>query len=142
MLKRQRFTFLAIGGLGLMAAVGPGLAATIATPEGQAVPAAGQGDVQVLGYTVSDIAWTFVSNSTDVDEVSFTIKRGNGDTPVTSTNTTVRARLENRTPDPAETTEWQDCTVDAVGDAATCSFTGDTMAADAVEFVNVVAFDK
>lgn len=140
MLKRQRFTFLAIGGLGLMAAVGPGLAATIATPTGQAVPAAGQGDVQVVGYEVSDIAWTFVTNSTDVDTVSFTIQRGDGTTKVTSTNTTVRARLEKRSSTSAETA-WKDCTVTA-DDTASCSFTGDTMAADAVEFVNVVAFDK
>ena len=141
MRKRQRFAFLAIGGLGLLAAIAPGLAANINTPEGAAVPAAGQGAVAVLGYEVSNITWTFVTNSTDVEEISFDIERGDGSTKVTSTNTTVRARLE-KTSATATETDWVDCVVVA-DDEATCTFaSNNTMDAADVENVNIVAFDK
>ena len=139
MRKKQRFAFLAIGGLGLLAAIAPGLAAVIQTPSGSAVPAAGQGDVAVIGYAVSDISWTFVANATEIATVSFKITRGNGDVKVTAANTTVRARLEKTASD---TTAWQDCTVTG-DDAATCTFPDDnTMDAGDVERVNIIAFDK
>jgi hypothetical protein len=141
MRKNQRFAFLAIGGLGLLAAIAPGLAAGIQTPSAQSAPAAGQGDVAVLGYEVSNITWTFVANSTDVDEISFDIVRGDGSTKVTSSSTTVRARLE-KTSATATETDWVDCVV--VGDdEATCTFaSSNTMDAADVENVNIVAFDK
>jgi hypothetical protein len=139
MRKNQRFAFLAIGGLGLLAAIAPGLAATISTPPAQSAPAAGQGDVAVLGYSVTDITWTFDSGGTDVETVSFAIQRGTGDVTVTTSNTTVRARLESAT----EETAWFDCVVAALGDAATCTFpSNDTMDASDVEKVNIIAFDS
>jgi len=141
MRKSQRFAFLAIGGLGLLAAIAPGLAAGVRTPEAQSAPAAGQGEVAVLGYEVSNIAWTFVTTSTDVETISFDIVRGDGSTKVTSSNTTVRARLE-KTSVTATETDWVDCLV-AVDDEATCTFApGNTMDAADVENVNIVAFDK
>ena len=139
MRKKQRFAFLAIGGLGLLAAIAPGLAAGIQTPSGSDVPAAGQGDVEVVGYVVSDISWTFVENAIKIATVSFEITRGDGAVKVKADNTTVRARLEASGSD---TTDWQECVVSG-DDAATCTFpSSNTMDAGDVERVNIIAFDK
>jgi len=148
MRKRQRFAFLAIGGLGLLAAVAPGLAAGIQTPSAANAPAAGQGSVAVQGFVVEDINWS-LSNDGAVTEVTFKVFRAtdciaSGD-PVTydcdgasstvdSENATVRASLTT-----VDGQKWEPCTVTA--GEATCEPSG-TIEANKLTEVEILAFDS
>ena len=144
MRKNQRFAFLAIGGLGLLAAIAPGLAANIGTPQDAADrPAAGQGAVAVETFEVTDINWDFFSDSTVVEEVTFTITRSaSGAAAVADANATVRIRLEDGEADPATTSEWIPCTTSA--GSATCTFDDEeaSLTAELIGSVNIVAFDS
>lgn len=143
MRRNHRFAFLAIGGLGLLAAVAPGLAAGINVPQTASDrPAAGQGAVAVETFEVSEINWSFFDQSTVVKEVTFTIERLNGVT-VTSDDATVRIRLEDDVESPADTTAWLDCAIPS-DDFARCTFPSEeaSMSADEIGGVNVVAFDS
>ena len=155
MRKNHRFAFLAIGGLGLLAAVAPGLAAGIQIPAADGDrPAAGQGAIDVQGFIVENINW--VVNSTDpvgrVDEVTFDIYRTAdctaGDcsaatSTVASANATVRVLL-NDDPDDGTSgtfnTTWVDCTV--AGGAATCATASPAIEANDLQKVEVLAFDS
>lgn len=147
MRKRQRLAFFAIAGLGLLAAIAPGLAANIGVPTGTSVPAAGQGSVDVQGFTVTAIDWTVDSATTEVHQVSFTIARSeSGAAPVNaaddegSGDAIVRVRLDA---DPLGTPkDWVSCAVTA--GAATCdtSASGATMDAGDLDQVNIIAFDR
>ena len=151
MLKRQRFTFLAIGGLGLMAAIGPGLAANLTVPTAATVPAAGQGTVTVQGFTVTAIDWTVDDATTNVEEVRFTIERSEaGAAAVTaaedeaSGNAIVRVRLQA---DPIGTPQsFVSCTVTSSPSAgsAVCDTSAPTatMTASDLATVNIIAFDR
>ena len=148
MRKRQRFAFLAIGGLGLLAAVAPGLAAGIQTPSAADAPAAGQGSVAVQGFVVEDINWS-LSNAGKVTEVTFQVFRAtdcsaSGD-PVTydcdaasstvdSANATVRASLTTTAGQ-----AWDDCTVTT--GAAQCT-RNDAIDANDLNEVEILAFDS
>jgi hypothetical protein len=147
MRKSQRFAFLAIGGLGLLAAIAPGLAAGIATPEGASVPAAGQGIVDVQGFDVTAIDWTVEADG-EVDQVTFTITRSeNGATAVTaaadesSGDAVVRIRLEL---DPVGSLpkDWVSCAVTTGSATCDTSASGATMAASDLSRVNIIAFDR
>ena len=141
--KQKRFAFLVIGGLGLLAAIAPGLAATISTPQdATARPAAGQGTVEVETFEVTDINWDFFTNSTVVEEVTFTIVRKNG-VEVTSADATVRIRLEDDAEDPVNVTDWITCAI-PTADSAECTFLseGDSLSAEDIGSVNIVAFDS
>lgn len=147
MRKRQRLAFLAIAGLGLLAAIAPGLAANIGVPTGTSVPAAGQASVTVQGFTVTAIDWTVDSATSEVDQVSFTITRSesgasavNAAADEASGDAIVRVRLEE---DPLGTAKnWVSCAVTA--GAATCdtSPAGSTMTAGDLDQVNIIAFDR
>lgn len=148
MRKRQRLAFLAIGGLGLLAAIAPGLAATLTVPTGTGVPAAGQAAVEVQGFTVTAIDWTVDSATSEVDEVSFTITRSqagaaavNAVVAETSGDAIVRVRLEED-PVGGSPKDWVSCAVTA--GAATCntSASGATMVAGDLDKVNIIAFDR
>ena len=150
MRKKQRFAFLAIGGLGLLAAIAPGLAAGISvnTPA-SGTPAAGQGSIAVQGFVVEDINWT-VSDAGKVTAVTFDIFRtGDCDevagTPVTydcdgatssvlDGNATVRVSLKTNV------SNWSDCGVATAGQSV-CS-TGTTIDANDLTEVEVLAFDS
>jgi len=142
--KRRRLAFLAIGGLGLLAAIAPGLAAGIAVPTGSNVPAAGQGTVAVQGFIVTGIDWT-ISGDGDVTEVTFTITREDSDAGAVVTgpggNAVVRIRLES---DDEPDAGWVDCDVTGTAGAADCdtSASGDTMPAEDLDRVNIIAFDS
>ena len=141
--KRRRLAFLAIGGLGLLAAIAPGLAAGIAVPTGSNVPAAGQGTVAVQGFIVTGIDWT-ISGDGDVTKVTFTITREDSDAGAVETgpgeNAVVRIRLESTGADAG----WVDCVVTGTAGAAVCdtSASGDTMPAEDLDRVNIIAFDS
>lgn len=162
MRKRQRLAFFAIAGLGLLAAIAPGLAAGIAVPS--TTPAAGQGAVLVEGFTVTDIDWA-INDDGYVTSVTFDIAR---DTAVTarqpvvaaadelSGDAVVRARLEVGSGSPfvsTKTSQWNSCVVtvagaNAFGDA-TCTFPGAAGTAPAIGItaselsrVNIIAFDR
>jgi hypothetical protein len=158
MRKNQRFAFLAIGGLGLLAAIAPGLAAGIAVPT--TVPAAGQGAVEIKGFTVSNIDWG-VDADGFVTQVTFRIVRDvTGQNAVSSAsnegdgNAVVRSRLEVGTGtgdsfavSVADSSAWISCETTAVstthGDAE-CDFptgAGGVTASD-LNRVNIIAFDR
>jgi len=148
MRKRQRLAFLAIGGLGLFAAIAPGLTAGIDVPADGAVPAAGQGEVVVQGFVVTDIEWE-IDGAGDVVEVNFTIVRSaNGAGAVVaaederSGNAVVRVRLEGA--EGASPAAWVSCDVTGTAGTATCDTkgAGDTMAAADLGQVNIIAFDR
>ena len=150
MRKNQRFAFLAIGGLGLLAAIAPGLAAGISvnTPS-SGTPAAGQGAIAVQGFVVEDINWT-VSDAGKVTQVTFDIFRTgdctvNAGPPVTydcdgatssvlDANATVRVSLKT------STSNWSPCTVVTAGKSE-CG-TGATIDANDLTEVEVLAFDS
>ena len=147
MRKRQRLAFFAIAGLGLLAAIAPGLAANIGVPTGTSVPAAGQASVAVQGFTVTAIDWTVDSTTTEVDQVSFTITRSeagaaavNAAADESSGDAIVRVRLEEVPVGSPKT--WVSCAVTA--GAATCdtSGSGATMFAGDLDNVNIIAFDR
>lgn len=145
MFKKQRFAFLAIGGLGLLAAIAPGLAATLNVPDAGSVPAAGQGVVAVQGFNVTNIDWTVDDGTANVVEVRFDIARsadGAADVEANSTarNAQVRVRLLD---DAANKTgaAWVDCVVIDGEAACDTSAVGDTMAAADLESVDIIAFD-
>lgn len=144
MRRNHRFAFLAIGGLGLLAAVAPGLAAGIAIPDAAGDrPAAGQGAVDVQGFVVENINW--VVSSVDpvgrVDTVTFDIYRSVDCDPTCSSssvegaNATVRVLLN----DDSNTT-WVDCSV-AEG-LATCGTTVPAIEANDLVKVEILAFDS
>jgi hypothetical protein len=158
MRKRQRFAFLAIGGLGLLAAVAPGLAAGIQTPSGTDVPAAGQGVVQVEGFHVCNINWVIDETSLKVTRVTFRIERDSdggtgtreacGDSGITSTvsaaaagnaeNTVLRVQLQEANEPHAD---WAGCS--ATDGAAVCDLAGGAqMLAEDLDRVNIIAFDR
>jgi len=159
MRRRQRFAFLAIGGLGLLAAVAPGLAATLALPA--TVPAAGQGAVEVKGFTVSDIDWS-INDDGFITSVTFKVVRDvSGQAAVSSAldeksgNAVVRSRLEVGSGSPfviSKSSAWISCVTTAVPTthgAAVCTFPGvagtaPTLGITASELsrVNVIAFDR
>jgi hypothetical protein len=148
MRKRQRFAFLAIGGLGLLAAVAPGLAAGIQTPSAADAPAAGQGSVAVQGFVVEDINWS-LSNEGEVTKVTFEIFRtedcaevsgtpgtytcSSGSSSVNDADATVRASLKTTV------SNWYDC--DVSGGKADCDTKND-IAANALTEVEILAFDS
>ena len=149
MLKRQRFTFLAIGGLGLMAAVGPGLAANLTVPTD--APAAGQGAVEIAGFTVTNINWA-INDAGYVTSVTFDIARDVADKQAVaaaedekSGDAIIRTRLE-ATDDAS--TEWVSCaaTSETASGAVTCTFdpsdSDEQMAAADLATVNIIAFDR
>lgn len=150
MRKRQRLTFLAVGAIGLAAAIGPGLAATLTVPTDATVPAAGQGTVTVQGFEVEAIDWT-VDDATNVTEVRFTIARSAADAAAvtaaadeSSGNAIVRVRLEA---DPIGTPQsFVSCTVTSSPSAgsAVCdtSEPTETMTASDLATVNIIAFDR
>jgi len=143
MRKNQRYAFLAIGGLGLLAAIAPGLAANLGTPESAADrPAAGQGAVEVETFEVSTINWDFFADSTVVETVTFTIARKNGVT-VTSADATVRVRLEDDNAAPSDVSDWITCAIPA-DNSASCTFAtqGASLSAEIIGSVNIVAFDS
>jgi hypothetical protein len=142
--KRQRFAFLAIGGLGLLAAIAPGLAAGIAPPEDR--PAAGQGTVLIEGFSVSNIDWE-IDDDGNIIEVSFEIERTGARSGVTSAeeedsgNAVVRVRLEAESGTPPE---WVSCEKVNVDARAVCDTEAeaDTMLASDLATVNIIAFDR
>jgi hypothetical protein len=163
MRKNHRFAFLAIGALGLMAAVAPGLAATLTVPTAASAPAAGQGVVTVQGFTVTDINWTIDATTERVHVVTFDIARqAAGAAVVTAVadgstgNAVVRVRLEHGS-NVSDYAEWQGCVVSA--GVATCTLApGSPAATDAsaaapgkdgarlyaasLDRVNIIAFDR
>lgn len=148
MRKRQRLAFFAIAGLGLLAAIAPGLAANIGVPTGTSVPAAGQASVAVQGFTVTAIDWTVDSTTTEVDQVSFTITRSvdgaaavNAAADESSGDAIVRVRLQENPLESSPKT-WVSCAVTA--GAATCDTSGSTATMDAgdLDDVNIIAFDR
>ena len=155
MRKNQRFAFLAIGGLGLLAAIAPGLAAGIQTPSEANAPAAGQGEVVVQGFEVTDINWVIDGETERVIEITFNIVRkvsgaaavvaGTG---TADDNATVRVRLESVDDGNAA---WEDCEVVAAQGDATCDLeagsggpeiSGAQMLASSLDRVNIIAFDS
>jgi hypothetical protein len=163
MRKNQRFAFLAIGGLGLLAAIAPGLAATLTVPEDATAPAAGQGVVSVQGFEVTDISWTINDDTERVEVVTFTIVREDEDADAVDAaadgssaggaNAVVRIRLEAD----GSVADWQGCAVSS--GQATCSLAAGTSAATdasatvpgidgarmyaaSLEKVNIIAFDR
>jgi hypothetical protein len=158
MRRRQRFAFLAIGGLGLLAAVAPGLAATLALPA--TVPAAGQGAVEVKGFTVSDIDWS-INDDGFITSVTFKVVRDvslqaavSSAVDEKSGNAVVRSRLEVGSGSPfviSKSSAWISCatTAGTTDGAAVCTFPGvagtaPTLGITASELsrVNVIAFDR
>ena len=163
MRKNHRFAFLAIGGLGLLAAVAPGLAATLTVPTAASAPAAGQGVVTVQGFTVTNINWTINNTTERVEVVTFTITRNaSGAATVGAVadgsdgDAVVRVRLEHGS-NVSDYAEWQGCVV--TGGAATCTLApGGNPATDAsapapgkdgarlyaasLDRVNIIAFDR
>jgi hypothetical protein len=162
MRKKQRFAFLAIGGLGLLAAIAPGLAATLTVPGGGSAPAAGQGVVIVQGFTVTNINWVINDTTERVETVTFTIARNANEAlavtaaaDAASGNAVVRVRLESA-PGTADAA-WQNCVVTA--GSATCTLAaaataatdasaaapgvdGARMYAASLDRVNIIAFDR
>ena len=147
MFKKQRFAFLAIGGLGLLAAIAPGLAATLNVPDADGI-AAGQGAVPVESFTISDIDWE-IDNDGFVTVVSFDIVRdivGREDVIAAADESTgnavVRVRLE--TDSVGTTGSWVSCSVPSGGNRATCATSTSTpkVEASALDEVNFVAFDR
>lgn len=144
MRKSQRFAFLAIGGLGLIAAIAPGLAAGLSvTPASSGTPAAGQGEIAVQGFEVQNINWT-VTDAGKVTEVTFNIFRDADTSPASSvlaTNATVRVRLNDGT-----NTTWNECGLPTTGTTglATCNTTleGVDVPANDLNQVEVLAFDS
>ena len=149
MRKKQRFAFLAIGGLGLLAAIAPGLAAGISvnTPA-SGTPAAGQGSIAVQGFVVEDINWT-VSDAGKVTEVTFDIFR-TGDctasgapvvyncsaaSTVQDENATVRVSLKTGG------SNWSPCAVADVGKSI-CDTSSHEIDANDLTEVEVLAFDS
>lgn len=150
MRKRQRLTFLAVGAIGLAAAIGPGLAATLTVPTAATVPAAGQGTVTVQGFKVEAIDWTVDDVTSNVTEVRFTIARSAADAAAVTTaadesgNAIVRVRLEA---DPIGTPQsFVSCTVTSSPSAgsAVCdtSEPTETMTVSELATVNIIAFDR
>ena len=140
MRKRQRFAFLAIGGLGLLAAIAPGLAAGLNIDDSAGTPAAGQGRVTVQGFEVANILWD-VSDEGKVTEVTFDIERdGDGGTStVDDANATVRVSLN--TDSGGDTVySWTDCSV-TTGEAV-CTRTGTEIDANDLTEVEIIAFDS
>lgn len=153
MRKRQRLAFFAIGGLGLLAAIAPGLAAgiNVNTPS-SGTPAAGQGAVAVQGFVVEEINWT-VSDAGVVTEVTFDIFR-TGDcsvvdpnaTPLTyncssATSTVLDANATVRVSLKTSTSNWASCAVATAG-ASVCNTTSAAIAANDLTEVEVLAFDS
>lgn len=147
MRKRQRLTFLAVGAIGLAAAIGPGLAATLTVPTDATVPAAGQGTVTVQGFEVEAIDWT-VDDATKVTQVRFTIARSaDGAAAVTaaadesSGNAIVRVRLE-ADPVGGSPQDFVACTV--TSGSASCDTSASTVTKTASDLatVNIIAFDR
>jgi hypothetical protein len=143
MRKNQRFAFLAIGGLGLLAAIAPGLAAglQVNTPA-SGVPAAGQGAIAVQGFVVENINWT-VEDAGTVAEVTFDIYRGEecdtdglncASSSVADANATVRASLNDGV------SNWVTCAVTA--GAAECNTATLNIDANDLVEVEVLAFDS
>lgn len=147
MRKRQRFTFLAIGAIGLAAAIGPGLAATLTVPLAGTVPAAGQGTVEVQGFIVSAIDWVVSSDDNNVDRVSFTIVRSESDAAAVNAvfleddgDAVVRVRLEE---EPIGTPKaFVSCIVTSGSAVCDTSATAATMTASTLAKVNIIAFDR
>jgi hypothetical protein len=147
MSKIYRNLGLAVGALAVLAAVGPGLAASIAVPEAGDSPAAGQGAATVQGFEVTDIDWIVNDVDAKVTKVSFTISRSaNGAATVSANadgnqgNAVVRVRLEE---DEDTFAAWQGCAV--TNGAAVCELDADAGAQmDASELgkVNIIAFDR
>jgi hypothetical protein len=144
--KKQRLAFLAIGGLGLLAAIAPGLAATLTVPQGGGVPAAGQGAVEVQGFEVTAIDWTVADATATVTEVRFTIvRKATGAAAVNAPGATeadrnarVRVRLLSA---PGVGANWVDCSVTTGAAVCDTSKVGDTMTASSLVSVDVIAFD-
>jgi len=144
MRKRQRFAFLAIGGLGLLAAIAPGLAAGLnIAPASSGTPAAGQGEIVVQGFEVENINWT-VSDAGKVTEVTFDVFREDDTQPsssVLAANATVRVLLNG-----GSNTTWNDCTLPTSGTtgAAECDTTANSVDVDANDLtkVEIIAFDS
>jgi hypothetical protein len=155
MRKRQRLAFFAIGGLGLVAAVAPGLTAGIGVPENATPPAAGQGVIEAQGFIVSAIDWVVDDATLKVTTVTFVIKR-DGDTSDSTVvaneagttaegaNAVVRVRLEES--DGGNPAAWQGCAVDGTAPnkgKATCTMpSGAQMLASDLGQVNIIAFDN
>ena len=148
MRKSQRFAFLAIGGLGLLAAIAPGLAAGIQinTPT-SGTPAAGQGSVVVQGFVVENINWT-VSDEGEVIEVTFNIFRDgddvtNSESSVLAANATVRALLDTTGAETVNST-WSSCALPENGTTglATCNTIAVSVDANDLDKVQVLAFDS
>ncbi len=149
MRKQQRFAFLAIGGLGLIAAIAPGLAAglQVNTPTSGS-PAAGQGSIDVQGFVVEAINWS-VEDDGEVAEVTFDIFRTGDCTSSGSGDDLVYTCTEPSTVDDANATvrvslttsggpTWFACDV-AAGEAE-CSTSG--IQANVLTNVEVLAFDS
>jgi hypothetical protein len=146
MRKSQRFAFLAIGGLGLLAAIAPGLAAGIQinTPS-SGTPAAGQGSIEVQGFVVEGINWT-VTNEGKVEEVTFNIFRDGDSKPTSSVlgaNATVRVLLDTTGALTVNST-WSDCALPANGTTglARCETIDEDVDANDLNKVQVLAFDS
>ena len=148
MRKNHRFAFLVIGGLGLLAAVAPGLAAGISIPQNAADrPAAGTGLVEVQGFDAQDINWT-IANDGRVTEVTFRIFRKSDTKPESSMNqgnATVRILL-NEGAGAGKNATWNTCTLPADGTSglATCVTTADgvDVKANSLQKVEILAFDS
>jgi len=146
--KPQRFAFLAIGGLGLLAAIAPGLAAGLnIAPASSGTPAAGQGAIDVQGFEVENINWTLTDGG-QVTQVTFNIFREADDrtaSSVLAANATVRVLLNDGDGAGSNTT-WNACTLPASGTtgAAVCDTTADgvDVSANDLEKVEVIAFDS
>ena len=147
MFKKQRFAFLAIGGLGLLAAIAPGLAATLGVPTSDGI-AAGQAALDVDTFTIGDIDWD-IDDDGFVTVVSFDIVReidGRADVFAVPTeddgNAVVRVRLE--TLNVNDYGSWVSCSVPSGSDRATCVTSTSTpkVKASDLERVNFVAFDR
>lgn len=146
--KRQRLTFLAVGAIGLAAAIGPGLAATLTVPTDATVPAAGQGTVTVQGFKVEAIDWTVDDVTSNVTQVRFTIERSAaGAAPVTaaadgsSGNAIVRVRLEADSVG-GSPRDFVACTVTSGSASCDTSASEVTMTASDLATVNIIAFDR
>ena len=142
MFRKQRMALASVAAVGVLAVVAPGLTAVIGVPDGNDVPAAGQGVAELQGFTVTDINWE-ISEPDIVTEVSFIIVRtvggANVETAGADANAVVRVRLEG-SGDPAEAA-WQDC--DVTTGAAVCTLaTAAEMPASDLEKVNIIAFDS
>lgn len=154
MRNRTRSAMMAVAALGLVAAVAPGLAATIVTPTAANVPAAGQGVAEVQGFEVCDIAWT-VSSADDamVTEIRFTIERAEDGLLACGSNTSTVGsvvaeddgnaivRVQLRAVDGQTDGTFASC-LTTTG-AASCALTGgQSIKAENLQDVNIIAFDR